>query len=54
MDTVVELSKRRADNLSKKMAEVNAEKKLVRQLPTEAQLGDWIEAAKALPRVMTY
>jgi predicted flap endonuclease-1-like 5' DNA nuclease len=54
VDTVVELSKRRADNLTKKMAEVNAEKQLVRQLPTEAQVGDWIEAAKALPRVMTY
>jgi predicted flap endonuclease-1-like 5' DNA nuclease len=54
VDTVVELSKRRADNLSKKMAEVNAEKQLVRQLPTEAQVGEWIESAKALPRMMTY
>ena len=54
VDTVVELSKRRADNLTKKMTEVNEQKKLVRQLPTEAQVGGWIEAAKALPRVMTY
>src|SRR5512139_2719735 len=54
VDTVVELSKRRADNLTAKMAEVNAEKKLVRQLPTEAKVAAWIEDAKALPRVMTY
>ena len=54
VDTVAELSKRRADNLTLKMTEVNEEKKLVRKLPTEAQVSGWIEAAKALPRVMTY
>jgi predicted flap endonuclease-1-like 5' DNA nuclease len=54
VDTVVELSKRRADNLTKKMAEVNDEKKLVRNLPVEAQVSAWIEEAKTLPRVMTY
>jgi len=54
VDTVVELSKRRADNLTKRLAEVNQEYKLVRQLPGEAQVGKWIEAAKTLPRVMTY
>lgn len=54
MDTVVELSARRADNLAAKMAEVNAEKKLVRQVPTEAQVAAWIEDARTLPRVMTY
>lgn len=54
VDTVVELSNRRADHLTKKLAEVNQEYKFVRQLPTEAQVGDWIEEAKALPRVMTY
>jgi len=54
VDTVVELSKRRADNLAAKMAEVNAEKKLVRQLPTEAKVAAWIGDAKTLPRVMTY
>jgi hypothetical protein len=54
VDTVVELSKRRADNLTKKMAEVNEEKKLVRNLPTETQVSAWIEEAVTLPRVMTY
>lgn len=54
VDTVVELSKRKAENLTKKMAEVNAEKKLVRQLPSEKQVAAWIEHAKTLPRVVTY
>ena len=35
-------------------AKRDAEKKLVRQLPTLAQLEDWIEQAKSLPRIMTY
>ena len=54
VDTVVELSNRRADNLAKGLAEVNQEYKFVGHLPTEVQVGEWIEAAKALPRVMTY
>lgn len=54
VDSVPELAQRRADNLSAKMAEVNADKKLVRNLPTEAQVADWVEQAKALPRIVTY
>jgi len=54
VDTVPELAQRRADNLHKKMAEVNAEKKLVRQLPSEKQVQEWIEQAKELPRVIQY
>lgn len=54
VDTVVELAQRRADNLSAKMAEVNEHKKLVRQLPAETQVEAWIEAAKALPRAVSY
>jgi predicted flap endonuclease-1-like 5' DNA nuclease len=54
VDTVVELATRRADNLTQKMAEVNQAKNLVRQLPTEVQVTAWIEAAKALPRMVTY
>jgi predicted flap endonuclease-1-like 5' DNA nuclease len=54
VDTVPELAKRRADNLTSKMTEVNQQKKLVRKLPTEAQVGGWIEAAKVLPRVLSY
>lgn len=54
VDTVVELGQRRADNLTAKMAEVNAQKSLVRQLPTEKQVADWIAGAKALDRAVTY
>ncbi|MFN8533420.1 MAG: DUF4332 domain-containing protein [Dehalococcoidia bacterium] len=54
VDTVVELSKRRADNLHAKLVEVNGEKKLVRQLPTQNQVAAWIEHAKTLDRAVSY
>jgi len=54
VDTVVELGHRVAANLYQKMLEVNAEKKLVRRLPTEKQVADWIEQAKKLPRGVNY
>ena len=52
--TVVELAQRNAENLFQKIAETNREKKLVRKLPTQGQVADWIAQAKALPRVITY
>ncbi len=54
VDTVPELAQRNAENLHKKMAEVNQEKKLVRQLPTLAQVTSWVDQAKKLPRVISY
>jgi predicted flap endonuclease-1-like 5' DNA nuclease len=54
VDTVPELAQRNAANLHAKMEEVNAEKKLVRRLPTADQVVDWVAQAKALPRVVTY
>jgi predicted flap endonuclease-1-like 5' DNA nuclease len=54
VDTVVELSKRRADNLTEKMVEVNAEKKLVRRVPTQQMVEGWISEAKTLPRIVSY
>ncbi len=54
VDTVPELAQRNAENLHAKMREVNEKKELVRRLPTMSQVGDWIEQAKALPRVITY
>ena len=54
VDTVPELAQRRPDNLHAKMTEVNAAKQLVRKLPTEKQVTDWVEQAKLLPRVMQY
>jgi predicted flap endonuclease-1-like 5' DNA nuclease len=54
VDTVPELAQRNPQNLYQKLVEVNAEKKLVRQLPGQAQVADWVEQAKMLPRVIEY
>ncbi len=54
VDTIPELAQRKAANLIRQIVEVNAAKKLVRKLPVEKQVADWIEQAKKLPRVITY
>ena len=54
VDTVPELAQRKPENLHAKLVEVNGMKKLVRQLPSEKQVADWVKQAKALPRVVQY
>ncbi len=54
VDTVVELSKRNADNLYAKCVEVNEEFNLVNNLPEKTAIAKWIEEAKTLPRKVTY
>jgi predicted flap endonuclease-1-like 5' DNA nuclease len=54
VDTVPELARRNPDNLYQKMVEVNQEKKLVRQVPGQVQVKEWVEQAKQLPRKVTY
>lgn len=54
VDSCAELAKRKAPNLTKKMEEVNAEKKLVRRTPPESVVEDWINQAKKLPKVVTH
>lgn len=54
VDTVVELAQRNPENLFAKMVEVNQEKALVRRLPSQSQVAEWIACAKTLPRVITY
>jgi predicted flap endonuclease-1-like 5' DNA nuclease len=54
VDTVVELAHRKAENLVAKLAEVNTAKNLVNRVPTLAEVGKWIEEAKALPRLVSY
>lgn len=54
VDTVPELAQRRADNLTAKMEEVNAEKKLTRRTPSLAEVEKWVAEAKTLPRVIEY
>jgi predicted flap endonuclease-1-like 5' DNA nuclease len=54
VDTVPELSQRRADNLCAKMEEVNAEKNLVRRTPSQTEVEKWVAEANELPRVLEY
>ncbi len=54
VDSVPELARRKPENLHAKMAEVNAERKLVRQLPSVKGVEDWVAQAKSLPRVITH
>ena len=54
VDTVPELAQRNAENLYHKLVEVNEAKKLVRKVPSLAQVNGWVEEAKALPRALTY
>ena len=53
IDTIKELRDRRADNLAAKVAEVNARKKLCRQVPSQKMVECWIVQAKQLEPVMT-
>jgi predicted flap endonuclease-1-like 5' DNA nuclease len=54
VDTIPELAQRRADNLFEKMEAVNQAKKLVRKMPIQSQVANWVEQAKTLPRVISY
>jgi predicted flap endonuclease-1-like 5' DNA nuclease len=54
VDTVVELATRKADNLLKKMAEVNTSKNLVNKMPALSQVEGWVAQAKKLPRAVSY
>ena len=54
VDTVKELATRNAGNLAEKMAEINEQKKLVRQVPSSVTVTKWVEEAKTLPPVVEY
>ena len=54
VDTVKELKMRNADNLAEKMAEVNAQKKLTRAVPSAKTVAKWVEQAKTLPPTISY
>jgi len=54
VDTVPELAQRKAENLHKKMGELNEQKKLVRSVPGESQVAEWIAQAQDLPRAVHY
>lgn len=54
VDTVVELAQRNPTNLYASVVDVNKKKKLVRKLPTEDQIKNWVKQAKKLPRIVKY
>ena len=54
VDTVKELRTRNAENLHAKLAEVNAEKNLVRSLPSLSSVESWIEFAKGLEPMVSH
>lgn len=54
VDTVPELARRRPDNLHKAITQRNATAALVRRLPNESEVRDWIQQAKQLPRMLDY
>lgn len=54
VDTVVELSNRKPENLHAKILEVNSAKKLVRRPPSLKEVEKWVAQAKTLPRAVHY
>ncbi len=54
VDSVPELAQRNAENLHKALEELNAEKNLVRSLPSVGQIEDYIEQAKSMDKVVTH
>lgn len=54
VNTTAELAQRNAATLAAKLKEVNDEKKLTGKVPAEKQVGEWIEAAKTLPKKVSY
>ena len=54
VDTVPELAQRNAENLFQKLVEVNEANKLVRVVPVQTQVEQWVEQAKNLPRIVTH
>ena len=54
VDTVKDLKYRNPANLANAMAEANKKRKMVRLLPSEKVVGNWIENAKKLQLKISY
>ncbi len=54
VDTVPELAQRNSENLTAKLAEVNASAGIVKTPPFQGQVESWVGQAKELPRLITY
>ena len=54
VDSVPELAQRNVENLVTALTETNAARNLVRRVPSADEVTEWIEQAKALPRVVAH
>ena len=54
VDTVKELRNRNAANLALAMRTTNEKKKLVRQVPSESMVSNWVAQAKKLKPAVSY
>ncbi len=54
VDSPRELGNRRPDNLYHKMLEINSERRLVRRIPSMAQVERWVSSAKILQPLVTH
>jgi len=54
VDSVPELAQRNVENLVTALAETNEARNLVRRVPSADEVTDWIEQAKALPRIVAH
>jgi|SRR5581483_143867 len=52
VDSVPELAHRNTGSLHKRLVAVNQRRRLVRSVPTESQIGSWVEQAKHLERAV--
>jgi predicted flap endonuclease-1-like 5' DNA nuclease len=54
VDTVKELATRNAANLHAKLVDTNTQMQLTQRVPTAEHVEQWIEQAKALPKLLQY
>lgn len=54
VDSVPELAQRNAANLHARLMETNEEENLVRRVPSESEVADWIDQAQKLPRIVMH
>lgn len=54
VDSVVELAKRKPENLHQTLVETNTTKKLVRLVPGAEKVAEWVRLAGQLPRAVSH
>ncbi len=54
VDSPLDLRHRIPEHLFKKLEEINAARRLVRRLPTEHEVEDWVKEAQALPKAVEH